>query len=60
MLYEVITLLLVLIIVANAFFAAAEVALVSVRPSRLRELAKEGRVGAQAALNLLANPGRKA
>jgi putative hemolysin len=51
-------LLLAIIIVANAFFAAAEVSLVSVRPSRLRELAKEGRVGAQAALNLLANPGR--
>ena len=51
-------LLLALIIGANAFFAAAEVSLVSVRASRLRELAKEGRVGAQAALSLLANPGR--
>jgi len=51
-------LLLVLIIGANAFFAAAEVSLISVRPSRLRELAKEGTTGAQAALNLLADPGR--
>ena len=51
-------LLLALIIGANAFFAASEVALISVRPSRLRELAKEGGVGPQAALSLLANPGR--
>jgi CBS domain containing-hemolysin-like protein len=51
-------LLLALIIGANAFFAGAEVALVSVRPSRLRELAAEGAVGAQAALSLLANPER--
>lgn len=51
-------LLLVLIVAANGFFAASEVALVSVRPSRLRQLADEGRVGAQAALNLLANPER--
>jgi putative hemolysin len=51
-------LVLALIIGANAFFAGAEVALVSVRPSRLRELAAEGSVGAQAALSLLANPER--
>src|SRR2546421_2742370 len=51
-------LLLLLILGANAFFAAAEVALVSVRESRLRQLAEEGHAGAQAALNLLANPGR--
>jgi len=51
-------LLLVLIVAANGFFAASEVALVSVRPSRLRQLAEEGRVGAQAALNLLSNPER--
>jgi putative hemolysin len=49
---------LVLILAVNAFFAAAEVALVSVRQSRLRELAAEGHAGAQSALNLLANPGR--
>ncbi len=51
-------LLLVLLLGAHAFFAGAEVALVSVRPSRLRELAGEGRVGAQAALSVLANPER--
>src|SRR5262249_40237092 len=51
-------LLLLLILGINAFFAAAEVALVSVRESRLRQMAEEGHAGAQAALNLLANPGR--
>jgi len=51
-------LLLALLIGMNGFFAAAEVSLVSVRHSRLREMAEEGRAGAQAALNLLANPGR--
>ena len=51
-------LLLLLILGANAFFAAAEVALVSVRESRLKQLAEEGHAGAQAALSLLANPGR--
>jgi putative hemolysin len=49
---------LALIIGANAFLAASEVALISVRPSRLRELGEEGSVGAQAALSLLANPQR--
>lgn len=49
---------LVLILITNGFFAAAEVSLVSVRQSRLRELAQEGQAGAQAALSLLANPGR--
>src|SRR5579864_197393 len=51
-------LLLLLILAINAFFAGAEVALVSVRESRLRQLAEEGQAGAQAALHLLANPGR--
>lgn len=51
-------LLLVLILGMNGFFAAAEVALVSVRQSRLRELAERGQAGAQTALNLLSNPGR--
>jgi CBS domain containing-hemolysin-like protein len=46
------------IIAANAFLAAAEIALVSVRPSRLKQLAGEGHVGAQAALRMLANPER--
>src|SRR5579884_494051 len=51
-------LILIAILIANGFFAAAEVALVSVRRSRLRALAEEGSVPAQTALNLLANPGR--
>ena len=50
--------LLFAILGANGFFAAAEVSLVSVRQSRLRELADRGNARAQAALNLLANPGR--
>jgi putative hemolysin len=50
--------LLILILAANGFFAASEVSLVSVRQSRLKELAEQGQAGAQSALNLLANPGR--
>ncbi len=50
--------ILFIILAANGFFAAAEVSLVSVRHSRLRELAEQGQAGAQSALNLLANPGR--
>ncbi len=51
-------LILTLILGANGFFAAAEVALVSVRQSRLNELAESGHAGAHSALSLLANPGR--
>ncbi|MDQ2777708.1 MAG: hemolysin family protein [Acidobacteriota bacterium] len=50
--------ILILILATNGFFAAAEVSLVSVRQSRLRELAKQGQSGAQSALSLLASPGR--
>ncbi|MBM3746680.1 MAG: HlyC/CorC family transporter [Acidobacteria bacterium] len=50
--------LLALIVGTNAFFAAAELALVSVRRSRLIELAAAGHVGAQAALSLLGRPER--
>jgi len=50
--------LVVLLITINGFFAGAEVALLSVRHSRLRQMAAEGHAGAQAALNLLSNPGR--
>jgi putative hemolysin len=50
--------ILIAVLLLNGFFAAAEVALVSVRKSRLRTLAEEGQAGAQAALNLLANPAR--
>jgi CBS domain containing-hemolysin-like protein len=51
-------LLLAAIVALNAFFASAEVALVSVRRSRLKELASQGRAPARAALELLANPER--
>jgi CBS domain containing-hemolysin-like protein len=50
--------LVVGLIAVNAFFAAAEVSLLSVRPSRLRQMAEDGQAGARAALSLLANPGR--
>ena len=50
--------LVVFLIAVNGFFAAAEVSLVAVRQSRLRQMAAEGHAGAQAALSLLANPGR--
>ncbi|HEX6894765.1 MAG TPA: hemolysin family protein [Bryobacteraceae bacterium] len=50
--------ILAAVLILNGFFAAAEVALVSVRKSKLRALAAEGQVGAQAAINLLANPAR--
>ena len=50
--------LLAAIVVLNGLFAAAEVAIVSVRRSRLNELAEEGNAGARAAMGLLANPGR--
>jgi CBS domain containing-hemolysin-like protein len=51
-------LIVALIIMANAFFAGAELALLSVRQSRLRQMAAEGVSGAQTALDLLANPER--
>ena len=51
-------LVVVLLIAVNGFFAGAEVALLSVRHSRLRQMAEEGVAGAQAALNILSNPGR--
>jgi putative hemolysin len=50
--------MVVFLIGINGFFAGAEVSLLSVRHSRLRQMAEEGQAGAQAALNLLSNPGR--
>ncbi len=49
-------LLLGLILAVNAFFAASEVSLLSVRDSRLRHLAERGNAGAKIALALLAHP----
>ena len=46
------------IIAVNAFFAAAETALLSVRGSRLRHLAEGGSIGARAAITLLEHPGK--
>ena len=46
------------IIAVNAFFAAAEVSLISARKSKLRRLAEQGVTGAQAAQSLLASPAR--
>src|SRR5919107_3658616 len=51
-------LLVAFIITVNAFFAGAEVALLSSRKTRLRAQAEAGNVGAQAAMSLLENPGR--
>ena len=45
-------LLLGLILALNGFFAAAEVSLLSVRRSKLHQMAESGIVGAQAALSL--------
>src|SRR5215813_6165449 len=50
--------LLLLILAANAFFAAAEVSLLTARKSKLKQRAQDGDKGAKAALNLLANPER--
>jgi putative hemolysin len=44
------------LIALNAVFSGAEIAVLSVRRSRLRELADEGRTAAIAALELRANP----
>lgn len=51
-------LLLAAIVGINAFFAGAEVALLSVRESKLRQMAEQGQVGARIAIELLANPSR--
>ena len=47
-----------LLIVVNGFFAMAEIALVASRTARLQPLAEAGNLGAQAALELKANPSR--
>jgi putative hemolysin len=49
-------LLLGFILAMNGFFAASEIALLSVRDSRLRHMADEGVAGAKTALALLAQP----
>jgi putative hemolysin len=51
-------LLLAVITGVNAFFAAAEAALLTARQHALRRLADQGNAGALAALSLLGNTGR--
>jgi putative hemolysin len=51
-------LILLLLILINGFFAMAEIALVSARRARLQPLANAGDAGAQAALELKADPSR--
>jgi putative hemolysin len=48
--------LIIALILLNAFFAAAEIALVSARRVRLRQLATEGNSAARTALRLAENP----
>src|ERR1700757_5531858 len=50
--------IVLLLILVNGFFAMAEIALVASRNARLRPLAEAGNPGAQAALELKANPSR--
>ena len=50
--------IVVLLILINGFFAMAEIALVSARPARLKPLAANGDAGAEAALELKAEPSR--
>jgi CBS domain containing-hemolysin-like protein len=51
-------LLIPVLLAINGFFAAAEVALVSARETRMRQLAEAGESRARAVLRLLANPDR--
>jgi len=50
--------LLAVLIAANAFFAAAEIAIASVRKTRLNQLAEEGNRNAQVALSLAEDSSR--
>ncbi len=50
--------IVLLLILLNGFFAMAEIALVSARPARLQPLAGDGSAGAQAALELKADPSK--
>ncbi len=52
------SLLILLLIVANGFFAASEIAVVSARRGRLEQQAERGDGGARAALALLESPSR--
>lgn len=49
---------ILLLVTLNGVFAMSELAIVSSRRPRLKAMAKNGRAGAQTALNLAADPGR--
>ena len=51
-------LILLALIMTNGLFAMAEIAVVSSRPTRLRQMAERGSRGAQVALELADSPGR--
>ena len=51
-------LIILLLIVLNGFFAMAELAVVSSRKARLRQMADAGQRGAATALRLAEHPGR--
>jgi putative hemolysin len=51
-------LVIILLTLLEAFFVAAEIALVSIRRSRVEQLAEEGRPGARRVRRLLDDPGR--
>jgi putative hemolysin len=50
--------LIVILMIANGFFSASEIAVVSARRGRLQQRAEEGNQGAQTALDLAAEPNR--
>ena len=51
-------LILFALIIANGIFAMAEIAVVSARPTRLRQMAEGGNRGARVAMDLGSDPGR--
>jgi putative hemolysin len=51
-------LVILLLVLLNGFFAMSEMALVSSRRARLKQMAEEGRRGARSALALAEDPGR--
>ncbi|HEX2914896.1 MAG TPA: hemolysin family protein [Chloroflexia bacterium] len=51
-------LILILLVLLNAFFAASELAIVSARKTRIRQLADDGSRQARSVLRLSDNPGR--
>ena len=51
-------LIILLLVMLNGLFSMAELAIVSSRRPRLKAMAKNGRGGAQVALDLAADPGR--